>query len=103
MRPRQAPESTISVAPIQVANWTDKPVRVIGASRDCSCSVDDLPLSIPPKQTRPLSLTLRFSGQPGVFTRSAALLLDDDGFQQIAFRMTGRILPKEEESASASD
>lgn len=81
---------------VEVANWTDKPIRVIGASRDCSCSVDGLPVSIPPKQKRPISLKLRLSGQPGIFTRSATLLLDDDGFQHIAFRLTGRILPKDE-------
>lgn len=88
---------------VEVANWTDKPVRVIGASRDCSCSVDGLPLTIPAKQRRPITLTLRLSGQPGIFTRSASLLLDDDGFQHVAFRLTGRISANDPESVAAGD
>jgi hypothetical protein len=85
---------------VTIANWTDKPVRIIGASQDCSCRVDGLPLSIPAKESRSLSLTFQLSGTPGIFTRSTALLVDDDGLKQISFRFTGRVLPKQEVPAA---
>jgi hypothetical protein len=81
---------------LEVANWTDKPIRLIGGAADCSCSVNDLPLTIPPGETRYLFLTFRFSGKPGIFTRRSGFLVDDQGMRLITFRLTGRIAPNEE-------
>ncbi len=82
---------------IEVANWTDKTIRVIGAPKDCACTVNDLPVTIPPRETRSISLELRLSGNPGIFTRKVGLLVDDQGLQRINFRLTGRILPDKDE------
>jgi len=46
-----------------------------------------------PCQSQVLSELLK--GKPGIFTRKAALLVDDGGFKKINFRLTGRILAKE--------
>jgi hypothetical protein len=82
---------------LDVTNWTEQPIRLIGGTRDCSCTVlADLPITIPPKETRSLTVGIRLKGKPGIFTRKAALLVDDEGFQKITFRLTGRILAKED-------
>ena len=91
---------------VEVTNWTDQPVRLIGGTQDCSCTVlADLPVTVPPQQTRSLAVNIRLKGKPGIFTRKAALLVDDDGFKQISFRLTGRILPRDEteEARNASE
>jgi Protein of unknown function (DUF1573) len=85
---------------IEVSNWTDKTVRVIGANQDCSCTVVDLPVTIPAGETRPVGVNVRFKGKPGIFTRKGILILDDQGFKRAAFRMTGRILTKPETAVS---
>jgi hypothetical protein len=77
---------------VEVSNWTDSPVRLIGGTADCSCTVlNDLPVTIPAKETRPVKVRLRMSGTPGRFTRSAGFLVDDEGLKRLNFRLTGRI------------
>ncbi|MBI2804594.1 MAG: hypothetical protein HYX68_06370 [Planctomycetes bacterium] len=78
---------------VDVANWTDEPVRLIGGTADCSCTVlHDLPITIAPNETRSVAVRIALSGRPGIFTRKAAFLVDDHGFKEIGFTMTGRIL-----------
>jgi len=77
---------------VKVANWTDKPIRLIGGTTDCSCTVlNDLPVTIPAKQSRPVTVSLRMKGMPGIFMRKLGFLVDDNGFTRINFRITGRI------------
>jgi hypothetical protein len=78
---------------IEVANWSDHPIRLIGGTSDCSCVVsEDLPLTIPPRQSRRVSVRMRLPDVRGIFSRSAVLLTDDAQTRRIAFRLTGRIL-----------
>lgn len=78
---------------LELSNWTDHPVRLIGGSADCSCSVlEDLPLTIPAGDSASVSLRINFSGRPGNFTRQAYFVVDDNGFQKINFSFTGRIM-----------
>jgi hypothetical protein len=51
-----------------------------------------LPITIAPNETRSVAVRIALSGQPGIFTRKAAFLVDDQGFKEIGFTMTGRIL-----------
>lgn len=90
---------------VELANWTDKPVRLIGGTTGCSCTVlNDLPLTIPAKEVGAVSVRISLSGKPGVFTRKVAFLVDDDGFQAVAFRLTGRILaPDDSPRATSSE
>jgi hypothetical protein len=42
---------------VEVVNWTDKPVRLIGGTRDCSCTVlGELPVTIPAGEVRSVSV-----------------------------------------------
>ncbi len=86
---------------VRLTNWTDKPVRVFGGTRDCSCTVlNDLPLIIEPRETRSVSVTLAMNGAAGVLNRKAGFLLDEEGFKQVKFAITGRILPGPDRSGS---
>jgi hypothetical protein len=78
---------------VTLTNWTDRPIQLFGGTADCSCSVlHDLPLTIPAKESRTVRVHMRLSGPPGVFTRKATFLIDDEGFKKIDFRLTGRLM-----------
>lgn len=88
-------------ARIQVSNWTNQAVRLIGGTRDCSCTVlEDLPVTIPARETRAVVVRVRLGGKPGVFNRRGALLVDDQGLNRLEFQMTGRITVGETVSAT---
>ncbi|MBI2807983.1 MAG: hypothetical protein HYX68_23615 [Planctomycetes bacterium] len=89
---------------VEIANWTDEPIRLIGGTADCSCTVlHDLPITIAPNETRSVAVRIALSGQPGIFTRKAAFLVDDQGFKEIGFTMTGRILKNSERRDMAAE
>lgn len=78
--------------PVELSNWTGAPVRLIGGTADCSCTVlNDLPVTIPPRETRTVAVSVRLPRSPGIFTRRAGFLVDDGGFRQVRFTMTGRV------------
>jgi hypothetical protein len=64
--------------------------------------LDDLPVIIPPQESRSVSVRISLSGAPGIFTRKAAFLVDNDGFQRVGFRLTGRITRTASGGGSAS-
>jgi hypothetical protein len=83
-------------AEINVTNWTEHPIRLIGGTADCSCTVlGDLLLTIQPNETRTVKVDVQMTGKPGIFTRKAAFLVDDEGFKAVTFRLTGRIVSAE--------
>ena len=85
---------------VEVANWTDEPIRLIGGTTDCACTVlGDLPVTIPARETRTVTVDIFLSARPGIYTRKATFLVDDHGFRHISFSMTGRILEVKEISA----
>ena len=79
-------------ATVELTNRTDKPVRLIGGTADCSCTVlADLPVTIPPGESRSITVSVRLPNASGSFNRKAKLQLDDLGFNTVSFRLTGRI------------
>ncbi len=85
---------------IEVANYSDHPVRIIGGTSDCSCiTTRDLPITLAPGEVRSISI---FVGLPrsGLFTRRAALMTDDTMQRQIPFRLTGRVTGEKDKSSS---
>jgi len=87
---------------VEVGNWTGHPIRIIGGTSDCACQVtNDLPLAIPPSETRPVTIRMRLPGAPGAFTRRTFFFLDDEGFRVIRFSLTGRIVPGPEEDSQS--
>jgi hypothetical protein len=77
---------------VELMNRTDQAVRVIGGTADCSCTVlADLPVTIPPGESRSITVSFRLPKASGIFNRKAALRLDDMGLRTVSFRLTGRI------------
>ena len=84
-------------AAVTLTNRTDQPIRLIGGTSDCSCSVlGDLPVTIPPGEARAIIVTVQFAKTPGIFSRRAELSVDDEGFRRVGFRITGRVLSASE-------
>lgn len=91
------PAGETQTVQIEVMNWTEKPVRLFGGTADCSCTVlGDLPVTIPANESRSISVQLSHARKPGFFTRKAAIHLDDEGYKVVIFRLTGRIVERDE-------
>ena len=90
-----APSGSNRAVQIDIANWTDAPIHVVGGASDCSCAVigDGIPITIAPRETRSVTLAIRVAGSPGAFTRMVGLHLDDEGIGILRFRATGHISP----------
>jgi hypothetical protein len=77
---------------VDVHNWTEGPIRLIGGTADCSCTVlENLPLDIPARERRSATVSIRMPAKPGIFTRKAGFLIDDNGMRRINFQLTGRV------------
>ena len=89
-----SPDEMIS-GKVAVTNRTDRPVRLIGGTSDCSCSTtDSLPLTIPPWQTVEIVVRVRVpqEGNGGEsFVRTAEILVADDGLRPLELGLTGRV------------
>ncbi len=89
---------------VQLRNWTDKRIRVVGGTADCSCLVTgELPVTVEPGERCPLTVMVWMKGPPGQFTRSVNLLTHDEHFRIISFRLTGQSYPLSPEQASRDD
>jgi hypothetical protein len=77
---------------VELTNRTDRPIRIIGGTSDCSCTVlADLPVTIPPGESRSISIAMHLPNATGAFNRKAGLQLDDIGFRAVSFRLVGQI------------
>lgn len=81
-----------------VQNWTDKPIRLVGGTSDCSCVVTkDLPMTIPAGESCSLTISIASKGHAGQFTRSVFLFTDDEQLPKVQFRVTGQSHALQEE------
>lgn len=79
-------------AKVELTNRTEHPIRLIGGTSDCSCTViGDLPVTIPPGEARSITVAMHLPNAAGSFNRKAEFKIDDEGFRRISFRLTGRI------------
>jgi hypothetical protein len=80
-------------ATVEVRNWTDHPVRLLGGTSDCSCvTTTGLPIIIPPRDSVSIPLWLKVrQSQPGLFTREAQLWTDCDSQQTVRFCVGCRV------------
>lgn len=77
---------------VELTNRTEKSIRILGGTSDCSCSVlGDLPITIPPGEGRNITLGVRLQDSPGIFNRNAMFVVDDNGLRKLRIRITGRI------------
>ena len=71
------PDATATTT-FELRNVSDRPIRVLGAKASCRCvAIDDLPLTLGPKETKAIRVQLVAGKVPGVQRESAELLFDD--------------------------
>ena len=81
--------------PIRLVNHTDHPVRVYGGKGDCSCILwEDLPVVVPPRGDRPVTIRVAFRGTPRAVRHSFVLFADDPAQPQVFGEVRGRVVSK---------
>jgi hypothetical protein len=77
---------------IHVSNRGNQPVQIVGGTASCGCNpTADVPILIPAGESRPLSVTVFFRGQPGRFQGFFILFTDDKGQPTLQGRFSGRV------------
>jgi len=93
MSPRQS-----AVFPFPVQNCTRHPVQIVGATGICRApgcvSVRDLPLTIPPLSTRPITIEVYAGGQEGPFHLETTLFTDCAGQSELGVGVSGCVKRK---------
>ena len=99
---RGVPGQTVE-ATVELVNRTDRSVRVIGGTSDCSCvTTNDLPLTLGPGEARGVSVRVKLSSDLGIFNRKAFFWTDHNQARAVLFDLTGRIDPPARAPAGAS-
>jgi hypothetical protein len=94
----------IRQASVELTNRTDHPIRVLGGTADCSCTVaGSLPVTVPPAGTESIAIAVRLPPSLGAFDRRATLTIDDHGFKTVAIRLTGRITESSDDKGGGED
>lgn len=79
-------------AEVRVRNFTDRPVRLIGGTADCSCvTTSDLPITLAPHGEAAIGVKLKLPESTGNFTRVAAIWTDCDDQRSLRLRLGGRV------------
>jgi hypothetical protein len=88
---RVEPHQRIEVT-VEVVNRTDRPVRLIGGTSDCSCvTINDLPTTLAPGEARQVSVEVRLPATHGFFHRKAMFLTDCEQARAVLFDLVGTI------------
>jgi hypothetical protein len=78
---------------VHLYNHTDHTVRIVGGTTDCPCIVTgDLPVSIPPGGSVPVTVHARFKGTPGLFQQEFFFYTDDKELDKVVARFGGRVV-----------
>jgi Protein of unknown function (DUF1573) len=86
-----APGGETREAAIDLTNRTEHPLRVVGGTSDCACTVlQDLPVTVAPGETRSVTVRVRIPAASGQFTHPVHLLAGDEQLWTVGFHATGR-------------
>ncbi len=85
----------MGTAQFEIMNFSFQVVRVIGAKSTCKCvALSDLPLTIPPGESRPFKVLLEGnSSSRAVLQREAATLVLDDPSRFLTLSVTATVVP----------
>ncbi len=88
------PIATTLISSVEVHNWTDEPLRVYGGTSDCGCiATSDLPITIPPQETRAVSVRMNIpNSAPGTLSRKVELLTDHPRQSTLRFGVYCRVV-----------
>ncbi len=90
---------------VRLHNHTDHTVRIVGGTTSCACNViDDLPVSIPPGGSVPVTIHTGFKGTPGLFQQEFQFYYADGEEQgRVLARFKGQVVsPRSDKSQTAS-
>jgi hypothetical protein len=79
---------------VRLHNHSDHGVRIIGGTRHCACNAtEDLPVSIPPGASVPVSVVAVFRGTPGMFQQEFQFhYTDERQSRTVMARYQGRVI-----------
>jgi len=76
---------------VELRNIIDRTITVYGGSSDCSCFFTTaLPVEVPSHQTVTLSLTVKYKGTPGLFSRTF-IFYADTALRYLRLTVVGQI------------
>ena len=88
---------------VHLHNHTDHTVRIVGGTTSCGCIVtDDLPVSIPPGGSVPVTVRTGFKGTPGLFQQNFFFYSDDEKQHSVLARFEGRIVSHQDDKAKTA-
>lgn len=84
---------TVLESRVELKNWSGRTIRVVGGTSDCSCVTHrDLPVVIPPGESRWVTVELRVPpAAVGYLTKRAELFTDHDRQRVIHFTVGCRV------------
>ncbi len=80
-------------AEINITNYSSQSLRIVGGTSDCSCTTTrDLPITIPPGESKPVTIVLKVpQTKSGQLTRKAILWTDNPEQRELQFRVGCRV------------
>ena len=76
---------------VTIHNLAASPLTLLGGTADCSCvATADMPVTIPPGESRTVGITLKLPATAGTFRREAYLWTDNPSHKTLAIELTGR-------------
>lgn len=78
---------------VRLQNHSDRPIKIVGGTASCSClATGDLPISIPPGESAPITVTGSFKGTTGLFQNEFYFYTDEERQHRVLARFKGRII-----------
>lgn len=78
---------------VRLHNHTDHTVNIVGGTTSCACiATDDLPVSIAPGGSAPVTVITGFRGTPGLFQQEFRFYTDDTEQHEVLARFEGRVV-----------
>jgi hypothetical protein len=96
---------TIVFGTVKVTNWSHEPVRIIGGTSDCACTViDDLPLTIPANEMHDIRIKMVVpESSIGQLTRSIVFRTNCSAQPLVTFRLGCRVTEAHNESRNQKE
>ncbi|ADV61050.1 hypothetical protein Isop_0455 [Isosphaera pallida ATCC 43644] len=82
---------TDGIVVFHLTNWKTQPITIVGAQSVCTCvATGDLPMTIPPGETRPLNVKLKTTLEDeGPVSQEILLFTDDRKHRTVGLRVSG--------------
>jgi hypothetical protein len=87
------PRGDLRLIRLQIRNRTDRAIRIVGGTADCSCiTTKDLPRTVLLGEVESVEVQVSFRGPSGSFERVFVLYTDDERQPRVFARVTGSLI-----------